>query len=194
MLLFVVGAILLTERRRTVAGSAAWAASAFIKASAIALLPIEFVALLRRDRRAIPIWCASLVVAAAVFGGLAALLYGTAWPSFIRRASAQLSQTSSLSLVFRLGQLGVSRQIAKVVLAVVFVLGYGKLLLDAWRTGRARLAFASTLLIFTPAWLVPWYGSWPVALAATEDDHIGEALALIATAYLLTDALPLPYI
>lgn len=189
MLVFVVGGVLLARRRRPVMAGVAWAASAFVKASALALLPLEALASVRSGSRSVR-FVAAFSVALLAFAALATLQYGTAWPSFIHRASNQLSQTSSLSLVFRAGQLGIHRSIAKATLATLFAIGYLKLLRDAWR-GRARLGLAATLLIFTPAWLVPWYGSWPVALAALEDDRTAQVVAVLATAYLLSDAIPI---
>jgi hypothetical protein len=47
------------------------------------------------------------------------------------------------------------------------------------------------LLVATP-WLVPWYAVWPVSLAAFEDDDpLARGLALVLSAYLLRDAVPL---
>jgi alpha-1,6-mannosyltransferase len=190
MLLFVVIGLLLTRNDRPRAGGIGWAASAFVKASMVALLPLELSALARRSRRAARLLFVSVTATSALLALLSTTLYGTAWPSFIHRASTQLSQTSSLSLVFRMQQHGVSTHTAKGILAAAFVLGYLALLVDAWRCGRPRLALAGTLLILTPAWLVPWYGSWPVVLNAVDDDTAGEIAALAATAYLLTDAVP----
>lgn len=190
MLLFVVGGMLLTRRARPAAGGAAWAASVFIKASALALLPLELAA--QRGRgAAFRLVVGSFAIAVVAFSGLATLRYGTAWLSFFHRASTQLSQTSSVSLVFRLGQLGVSRADAKLVLGIAFAVGYVILFVRAWQTGTPRLGRAAIVLIFTPAWVVPWYGSWPVALTAAEDDRVGQMLTLLTTAYLMSDAIPL---
>jgi len=192
MLVFVVGGLLLARRGKPALAGVGWAASAFVKSSSLALLPLEALAALRRDTSIGARFVRSFLVAAVAFSALATARYGTAWPLFVRHASSALSQTSSLSLVFRLGQLGVPRQAAKAVLGGVFVVGYILLLREAWR-GRARLSLAATLLIFTPAWLMPWYGSWPVVLAAIEDDVAAQIVAVIATAYLLSDAIPLPF-
>jgi hypothetical protein len=190
MLAFVVAGVLLARRRRPVMAGAAWAASAFVKASSLGLLPLEALASARSEQTHRGRFLGSFLIATLVFAALATLRYGTAWPSFIHRASTQLSQTSSVSLVYRAGELGVPRSIAKASLGMLFAIGYLKLLRDAWR-GRARLGLAATFLILTPAWLVPWYGSWPVALAALEDDLTAQVIAVLATAYLLSDAIPI---
>jgi hypothetical protein len=156
----------------------------------LAILPVEAAAMFRRSSRETRVFAAFFVGGALAFALLATWLYGSAWPSFLHRASSQLSQTSSISVVFRMTQHGVSRHAAKAVLGLVFVVGYLAILADSWRRRRPRLALTATLLILTPAWLVPWYGSWPVVLSALEEDGAGEVAALLATAYLLTDALP----
>jgi hypothetical protein len=38
---------------------------------------------------------------------------------------------------------------------------------------------------------LPWYASWPVALAAVEEDAAAQVLALAVAAYLLTARVPL---
>lgn len=190
MLLLVACGVLLTRTGRPALGGIGWAASAFVKASMLAILPVEAAAMFRRSSRETRVFAAFFVGGALAFALFATWLYGSAWPSFLHRASSQLSQTSSISLVFRMTQHGVSRHAAKAVLGLVFVVGYLAILADSWRRSRPRLALTATLLILTPAWLVPWYGSWPVVLSALEEDGAGEVAALLATAYLLTDALP----
>ena len=60
------------------------------------------------------------------------------------------------------------------------------LLLHQARQGRPRLALGACLLVLTTPWLLPWYASWPVALAAVEEDGAAQVLALAVAAYLLT--------
>ena len=58
------------------------------------------------------------------------------------------------------------------------------------RRGRARLALVASLLILTSPWILPWYSTWPVALAAVDDDVLGSAVALGVAAYLLPARIP----
>lgn len=191
MLVFAVGGVLLGRHKKPVAAGVAWTLSAFVKAPTLFVLPLEAVAIARRDgRRAGARMIGGFAVAALLLGALATLHYGTAWIPFLHGTS-EIERTTSLSMRFRLGQLGVPSRTAQVTLAALSVLGYLRLGRDAWR-GRARLGLAASLVLFGPtSWLVPWYGSWPVAFAAIEDDLFAQVVAVAATAYLLTDALPL---
>jgi hypothetical protein len=192
MLVFVVGGVVLARRLKPMAAGIAWACSAFVKVPALIVLPLEVVATARREGpRTMLRLVGGLCGAAALLGALATIRYGTGWLAFVN-ASSETQQLNSLSLVYRLVQLGIPHSPAKIVLGVLFGLGYLLLGRDAWK-GRARLALAANLLVLTPAWVVPWYGSWPVALAAIEDDTAAQVLAVVTTAYLLTDALPLPF-
>ena len=193
MLLLAMGGVLASRRGRSALGGGLWAVSATVKSSVLLLVPLEALAAWRRDGspRAMR-FIVGFAIGALLAAALATALYGTAWLTSYQRASSQLRQTSSLSLVFQLGRIGVSTHVAKLVLALLFALGYAKLVLDALR-GRARLGLAAGLLIASPAWLVPWYGSWPVAFSAIEDDRLAQLFALVATAYLLADSLQLPF-
>lgn len=189
MLVFAVAGILLARRMRAAAAGSAWAIAALIKAPALVFLPLEVIALVRRGGRG-PGWrfAGGFAAAAGILGALATVRYGTAWLPFGQTAK-ETQGTSSLSLVSRLVQAGVPRSVAKPALLGLGVLGYLCLTRDAWH-GRARLGLAAAFVIAAPAWLVPWYGSWPVAFAALEDDLAAQVVAAVATAYLLTDALP----
>ena len=46
-------------------------------------------------------------------------------------------------------------------------------------------ALAATALCLTSSLLRPWYGIWPVALAAVEQDAAGAVAAVALTGYLL---------
>jgi len=81
--------------------------------------------------------------------------------------------------------------VATTALTALLVIGYLRLVRDAWN-GRARLGLAAALLVLTPAWLVAWYGSWAVSFSAIDDDPAAEIVAVVATAYLLSGAVDLP--
>jgi hypothetical protein len=76
---------------------------------------------------------------------------------------------------------------------LLFVGAYAWLLLEAWR-GRSRRGLAAALLLCSVAWLGPWYIVWCVPLAAIDDDGAAQALGLALSAFLLRDALPIPWI
>jgi hypothetical protein len=40
------------------------------------------------------------------------------------------------------------------------------------------------------AWLLPWYATWPIALAAVEEDAAAQILAVAGAAYLLPARVP----
>ena len=42
----------------------------------------------------------------------------------------------------------------------------------------------------TTPWLLPWYATWPVVLAAVEEDAVAQVLALGLAVYLLPDRVP----
>jgi hypothetical protein len=45
--------------------------------------------------------------------------------------------------------------------------------------------------LLTSPWVLPWYSTWPVALAAVGDDVLAQVVALALVAYLLPDRIPL---
>jgi len=190
MVALAVGGVLLGRHRRPALAGASWAASASVKAATLLIFPLEALAAVRRDPRLGARLVASAIAGGAALAGLASLRYGTEWTSFYDRASSQIDETSSISSVFQLQQLGLSSDTSKTLLQIALVAGSLRLLVDAWN-GRARLGLASALLILTPAWLVAWYGTWTVGLSAVDDDPAAELVALATTAYLLSGAIPL---
>jgi len=89
----------------------------------------------------------------------------------------------------RLEQLGVPDQVAHTLAAAA--LGIGALwLVRQARQGQPRLALGACLLLLTTPWLLPWYATWPVVLAAVEEDAVAQVLALGLAVYLLPDRVP----
>jgi len=191
MLMFAVGAVLLARRGRMAGSGFLWAVSASVKASSLLLFPLEVLAALRRDAVKGARLLGWAIVGSCVLAALATLRYGTEWLGLFGRASSQLKETSSISSVFQLEELGVSESVATTALTALLVIGYLRLVRDAWN-GRARLGLAAALLVLTPAWLVAWYGSWAVSFSAIDDDPAAEIVAVVATAYLLSGAVDLP--
>jgi hypothetical protein len=52
---------------------------------------------------------------------------------------------------------------------------------------RPRLALGASLLILTTPWVLPWYSTWPIALAAVDEDGLSQGVALGVALYLLPD-------
>ena len=123
--------------------------------------------------------------------GLSVWRYGFAWLGAVVPLAENLEKQAVYSIPHRLSGLGISEDAAASCSAACFVLAFVWLLREAWR-GRARLALAASLLLLATPWLVPWYAVWAVSLAAfDEDDRLARALALVISAYLLRDAVPL---
>jgi hypothetical protein len=81
-------------------------------------------------------------------------------------------------------QLGLTHRNAVLTCGLAFALAYGVLLRDAWHRQRARSSLAASALCLTSSLLRTWYALWPVALAALEEDALGEAVAFALTGYL----------
>jgi hypothetical protein len=47
------------------------------------------------------------------------------------------------------------------------------------------------LLVVTSTWVLPWYSTWPIALAAVEEDMFTQAVALALALYFLPDRVPI---
>ena len=123
--------------------------------------------------------------------GLSVWRYGFAWLGAVVPLAENLEKQAVYSIPHRLSGLGISEDAAAILLGGLFVLAFVWLLREA-RRGRARLALSASLLLLATPWLVPWYAVWAVSLAAfDEDDRLARALALVISAYLLRDAVPL---
>jgi len=180
MIVLMLAALALVARRRDVAGGALWILACAVKAPALALLPLQLV----RSRRGLLV---GVVLAAVPLVALATAAFGTAWATSLLRLE---QRSSRYALPARLEQLGVSAADAHLVAYAGLAVGALWLGREAHR-GRPRLAFGAVLLLLTTPWLLPWYATWPVGLAAVADDGVAEILALALGAYLLPDRIPL---
>jgi MYXO-CTERM domain-containing protein len=180
MVVLMLAGLALIARRRDAAGGAMWILAGAIKASAFALLLLQ----LLRSRRGLVV---SAIVAAAAVATMATVWFGTTWLTSL----AQLGrQQSGFSLPARLEQLGVSADVAHALTYLLFAAGalwLGRQALG----GRPRLALGASLLLLTSPWILPWYATWPVALASTEEDRAGQVVALVLAVYLLPARIPL---
>jgi hypothetical protein len=90
-----------------------------------------------------------------------------------------------------LTQAGIRHRYAVVIGALVFAAVYLGLLREAWRRGRPHVGFAAAALCMCSSLLRPWYGLWPLAISAVEEDGLSQVAAYALSAYLLIfDALP----
>ena len=75
---------------------------------------------------------------------------------------------------------------------MLFALAYLWLLRQAWR-GNARLGLTAGLFCLSLSWLPSWYVAWPVSLTAVEEDRTARWVSLGLTAWLLRDAVAMPW-
>lgn len=157
-----------------------WILAAAIKAPALALLGLQ----LLRSRRSV--WVGAIVAAASV-AAVATAEFGTTWLTSLSQVGTHQSR---FSLPSRLEHMGVPGSVAHVLTYFVLAAGAFWLGRQALR-GRPRLALGASLLILTSPWILPWYATWPVALASVEEDAAGQIVALGLAAYLLPARIPL---
>jgi alpha-1,6-mannosyltransferase len=180
MVVLLLGALALIARRRELEGGALWILAAAVKAPALLLLPLR----LFRSPRGVWIGAA---LAALVTGVLSTAAFGTAWLS----SGSQLAgREAHVSLPSRLQELGFPGGVARGLSYALLAAGALYLARCALR-GRPRLALGAGLLVVTSPWVLPWYATWPVALAAVEDDALAQVVALGLALYLLPDRVPL---
>jgi hypothetical protein len=151
------------------------------------LLPLT---LLESRRRGRSLGLLSLLGAGLALAALAEVRYGTLGGSLGGSISRQINELSSISLPFRVTQLGLAQRPATLLVGLAFVAAYVWLLREAWH-GRARLGLCACLLLLALPWLQPWYALWAVPLAAVEEDTLARLAALALSAYFLRDALPI---
>ena len=180
MVVLLLGALALAARRRDVEAGALWIVAAAIKAPALLLLALE----LFRSRRGL--WLGA--IAAAVITAVASTAaFGTAWLT----AGLHLAgREAKVGLPSRLEQIGLPDVLAHGLAYAAFAVGVVYLVRRA-RRGRPSIALGASLFVITSPWVLPWYATWPVALAAVEDDIVAQGVALGLALYLLPDRVPL---
>jgi alpha-1,6-mannosyltransferase len=180
MVLLMLAGLALVAKKRDVTGGAMWVLAAAIKAPALALLGLQ----LLRSRRSVLL---GALVAAAAIGTVATAEFGTTWLTSLGQFG---SHQSRFSLPARLNHMGVPGSMSHVLAYAALAAGAFWLGRQALR-GRPRLALGASLLILTSPWILPWYATWPVALASLEEDAAGQIVALGVAAYLLPARIPL---
>lgn len=183
----LVAVALALAARRPAASGVAWVASVFVKVTPLAFLPLELV-WRHRTRQRLPL--VGLVGAGVAAVAVSTAVFGLGWLHAAAPISNQLREANSLGLPARLHQAGLPLRPAQAACALLFVAGYAWLLWEAWR-GCRRLALAAIFLCLGIGWLMPWYASWPLALAAFDLDAVGIVLAVALSGYVLLDAVPL---
>jgi hypothetical protein len=186
MAALVVGALALAASGRRAWAGAAWAAAVLVKWVPLVFLPLRALEA-RRTGRALD--HRGFAAAAAVLLGLATLRYGFGWLEAFGPLARNANQETSYALPHRLQDLGVPRQLALALFGAGLVLAFAYLVREALR-GRARLGLAACALMLAAPWLVVWYVVWAVPLAAAEDDHTAQIVALALCAYLLPQTIP----
>jgi len=179
MLVLMLGALALALRKRHVGAGALWVMAGAVKAPALLLVPLQLACGRRR------LWLG--VGLTAVAGSIAAsALFGSAWLTALGRIGRHEAR---YAIPVRLEQFGVPDALAHLLALAVLLLGALWLFRQA-RNGRPRLALGACLLVLTTPWLLPWYATWPIALAAVEDDVAAQILAVAVAAYLLPARVP----
>jgi hypothetical protein len=179
MLVLMLGALALALRKRDVGAGALWVLAGAVKAPALLLFPLQLACGRRR------VWLG--VGLTAVPGSIAAsALFGSAWLTALGRIGRHEAR---YAIPVRLDHLGVPDALAHLLALAVLLLGALWLLWQA-RNGRPRLALGACLLVLTTPWLLPWYATWPIALAAVEEDAAAQILAVAIAAYLLPARVP----
>jgi hypothetical protein len=179
MLVLLLAALALAARKRDFEGGVLWVLAAAIKAPAFALLLLQ----LPRSRRGLGIGAA---LAAVVSAAVATVVFGPAWLA----AGSQLAgRETRVGLPARLEQLGVAKGVAHTLAYATLAAGCLWLARRVTR-GRPSLALGSSMLVVSSAWVLPWYATWPVALAAVEEDALSQVVALGLALYLLFDRIP----
>ena len=186
MMALVAVALALAARHKSWSG-AAWAAALAVKAAAVTFLGVELAHRLRQRQHR---WLAGLIAGGIVAVAAATGAFGASWIRAAGPISNQVREANSIGLPTRISQLGLSVHTAQVLVAVAFVFLYAWIIREAWR-GRRRLSLTAGALCLATGWLMPWYGSWPIVLAAFDLDAAGILLGLALTGYLLLDALPI---
>ena len=183
MMAFLVFAV----AARSAAAGGAWAIAGAFKPIPVILVPLELASARFRLGKA---WWIGLVATTSVIAVASTAVFGVHW--FVDQARGihrGVGYPTPLGVVHWLVLSGISHGRAVLVAGALFALIYVVLFRDAWKNGRARLSIAAAALVMTSTLLGPWYGLWPLALAAVEDDLFAGGLAAAVASYLvLADA------
>lgn len=191
MLAFMMGAVAFTLADRDLGAGATIVAGAFVKATAIALLP--FMVLARRSGRQIVGAVVSLVLCA----GIGFLLFGINGAdifSILTRDSSYVSSdgfpTEFMHLIGKPGVFPVDHTLLKLALGI-FVLYL------MWRTWRgydwvAASGFALLAIAVTSPWMLAWYTLWGLPLGViSKDRRLLIAVLVVQLLFIVHQTAPL---
>jgi hypothetical protein len=191
MMALFLGALALWRCGQRDGAAVLWLFSIAIKWVPLMWLPLDAAAN-RRRRPQLPFL--GLAVGFGLVGAIATWRFGFSWLDSFVPIRQQVDLLSSTSLPFFTAELTETPQVwVRRGFFGLFVVAYAWLLLQAWR-GRLRRGLAAALLLVSVAWLGPWYVLWCVPLAVIEEDGVAETLAVALSAFVLRDALPVPYV
>lgn len=185
MMVPLVGALALDQRGRRHLAGALWAAAAAVKWVPLLLLPLRASVRAHGPR----FGYAGFAAASFAVVVVASILYGDRWLGAFGPVGHDVASGSGTSLPHLLRGIGIGTVLASGALAVAFVVAYAALVVAA-RRRRARLGLATALLLLATPWILPWYASWAVPLAAAEDDVVALVLSVALTGYLLEARAP----
>jgi uncharacterized BrkB/YihY/UPF0761 family membrane protein len=141
-------------------------------------------------------------IAGALVAGAAALVvtlaaFGTSVTGMLRAQVDQQNLVATASMPNQLGRLlgfgGITGGIRTIALAL-FVVVLAALLVRTWRGGLDWIAaggWATVAALVTSAWLMPWYVTWVLPLAALGRDRRLVAATLALCAYLVVMRTPI---
>ncbi len=188
VLLLIAVALLLTAGAspRFRAGAAAVVASVGIKVTAGLLLPFIVLAPPRaRERLAVAGTAALCLLALAVVGLIGFGGHALGFIDAVGEQQQLVAEHSVPAETARLVGLTGTPTWWRQLFLVMFVL---VLCAALWRTARGadwRVAagWATLALLLSTAWLLPWYATWPLPLAAVSGDRRLRVAALVFCAY-----------
>ncbi len=186
MMVPLVGALALDRRGRRHLAGALWAVAVAVKWIPLLLLPLRTSVRQHSPRFGYAGFAAASLAVAAV----ASILYGDKWLGAFGPVGHDVASGSATSIPYLLGGAGIGKELASGALVLAFVIAYVALVVGA-RRRRARLGLATAFLLLATPWILPWYVSWAVPLAAAEDDAVALVLSVALTGYLLEARAPL---
>jgi hypothetical protein len=180
-----LGGWLLPLAPLSVGAGAAFVVATAIKASAVVLIPVVLVGLVRAPRALIQVLL-GMFAAAIVVGAISLLAFGLHIPDLSTQSHVVSNESVPNLIGLAIGQGGETeglRAITTGVLAIVVALCCRL----AWlrRDSITASGWASVALVFTLSWVLPWYVLWALPLAALSDSRRLRTAVLVAGAYLI---------
>jgi alpha-1,6-mannosyltransferase len=181
----VMGGVWLAVAGRERAAGAALVGAAALKASSGVMLPFLIVGSRGAGRRRDALTGA--LVAGAAAAAIALAVFGTGVAGMLRSQIDQQNLVATSSVPNQLGRLlglgGATSGIRALALAL-FAVALGLLLVRTWRgmSWVTAAGWATLAMLVSSAWLMPWYVTWLLPLAALGRDRrlVGATLALCA--------------